>query len=373
MTLNIIDVFITIIIIHLIFFSIFLFIQRKGMRLSHRILGLFFLTLAINLLNALCFRKFDFTLKYCPHLFYIGSPFAYLYAPVFFFYVKSLTGKKITFKKSDFIHLLPFLIFFIYLLIRFHIHSTALKRNLIATFQVINPDLWKILTALLQIQILIYAVLIIRVTKNYSMLIKNIYSSIEKKNYSWLKFFILMITYLWLTDVSRFILGLYSQKMRIIIEAVLFSNFLFICYWIIYKAISQPEVFKGVEIEPQRKPSLSKTLSNRYLKKLKSCMDKEKPYLVSDLTLDDLAEKAAIPPRSLSEVINNNIGQNFYDFINYYRIKESQILLANPSSELKTILAILYEVGFNSKSSFHKAFNRHTGITPSKYKKLIHC
>jgi YesN/AraC family two-component response regulator len=98
-------------------------------------------------------------------------------------------------------------------------------------------------------------------------------------------------------------------------------------------------------------------------------MEKEKPYLNPTLTLFDLSEKTSIPVRSLSEVINNSLNQNFYDFVNSFRIKESQHLLSDAATQSKTILEILYEVGFNTKSSFNQAFKKYTGTTPTQFKR----
>ena len=45
--------------------------------------------------------------------------------------------------------------------------------------------------------------------------------------------------------------------------------------------------------------------------------------------------------------------------------------LSNPKKNEVTILEILYEVGFNSKSSFNTAFKKHTGLTPTAFKKQL--
>ena len=99
-------------------------------------------------------------------------------------------------------------------------------------------------------------------------------------------------------------------------------------------------------------------------------METEKPFLIPELTLNQLAEKVSIPPRSLSEVINSIFHQNFFDYINSYRIQEAKQLLMN-SNDNKTILYILLEVGFNNKSVFNNAFKKHTGMTPTQWKKSI--
>ena len=98
-------------------------------------------------------------------------------------------------------------------------------------------------------------------------------------------------------------------------------------------------------------------------------MVKQKPYLNPDLNLDNLAETLSIPTRNLSQIINVAFNQNFFDFISDYRIHEARRVLSDPAYKKQTILDILYEVGFNSKSSFNQLFKKKTGMTPSEFRK----
>ena len=70
----------------------------------------------------------------------------------------------------------------------------------------------------------------------------------------------------------------------------------------------------------------------------------------------------------LSVLINHHLNQHFFDFINEYRIQKAMQILKNPSKKKLTILEILYEVGFNSKSSFNTAFKKHTNQTPTEFR-----
>ena len=87
------------------------------------------------------------------------------------------------------------------------------------------------------------------------------------------------------------------------------------------------------------------------------------------LTLQNLADILGIQSRHLSQIINDKYKQNFYDYINSYRIHAAKEKLAD-STDKKTILEILYAVGFNTKSSFNTAFMKHTGLTPTKFREM---
>jgi len=97
-------------------------------------------------------------------------------------------------------------------------------------------------------------------------------------------------------------------------------------------------------------------------------MEEHKPYQDPELSLTSLAKKTGISRNLLSETINNGLGSNFYDFINNYRLEEVKKLMSSPKWKNYTILALAYEAGFQSKSTFNSFFKKNTSITPSRYR-----
>lgn len=98
-----------------------------------------------------------------------------------------------------------------------------------------------------------------------------------------------------------------------------------------------------------------------------SYMQQHKPYLNPTLTLHELASGLQLPAHVLSRVINEGFGQNFFDFINSYRIAEFKQAMATPQARQYTLLALALEVGFNSKTAFNRAFKKQTDQTPRDY------
>jgi AraC-like DNA-binding protein len=100
-------------------------------------------------------------------------------------------------------------------------------------------------------------------------------------------------------------------------------------------------------------------------------MHNHKPYLNPKFNLNQLAEKTQIKPHTISQVLNTALNRNFFDYINQYRVKECTRLLEQQTTlntaNRKTVLEIMYEAGFNSKSAFHRAFKKHVGVTPTQY------
>ncbi|TDQ24026.1 AraC family transcriptional regulator [Tenacibaculum caenipelagi] len=123
------------------------------------------------------------------------------------------------------------------------------------------------------------------------------------------------------------------------------------------------------ELVPYKNSSLTEQDRNQYMEQILDYMEKEKPYLDFDINQSELASKLSMNKHHLSEVLNLCFDKNFYQFINLYRVNEAQKIIKDPTYSDYKILAIAYEAGFKSKTSFNRVFKNHTGLTPSEYRK----
>lgn len=143
--------------------------------------------------------------------------------------------------------------------------------------------------------------------------------------------------------------------------------------WVTLKALIQPELFRGVDRTLLRASAKLRSdgaqISNAgsQQQKLLAYMETNKPYIDPELTLQTLADQLALTPRELSELVNGAMEMHFFDFVNSYRVKAAKELLL--VERAKTILEVLYQVGFNSKSSFNTAFKKHVQMTPTAFRK----
>lgn len=116
------------------------------------------------------------------------------------------------------------------------------------------------------------------------------------------------------------------------------------------------------------KSGLSNVESKQILERLKELMKTEKPYVDSELNLRHLAQAIGTTSHKLSQVINEQLNCNFFEFVNKYRIEEAKTALLAPENKDLKIIAIAYDCGFNSKSTFYTAFKKITSQTPSEYR-----
>ncbi|MFK7921383.1 MAG: helix-turn-helix domain-containing protein [Bacteroidia bacterium] len=147
----------------------------------------------------------------------------------------------------------------------------------------------------------------------------------------------------------------------------LFSTLTFILG---YFAMNQPEIFKLPKtVEKYKDSSLTETEMSRYKGRLIKAMEQEEIYMNPELTLGELSDIVQTNTHTLSRVINEGYGKSFYDFINEYRVKAFAKLALDDRNSKETFLGLALRVGFNSKTTFNRAFKKVTGTTPRAYLK----
>jgi AraC-like DNA-binding protein len=159
-----------------------------------------------------------------------------------------------------------------------------------------------------------------------------------------------------------------------IASLIVFLGFsFFFVYFVLIKALNQPEIFSGIELSEAKKYTGSNLRNEElemYSVQLIDILEKDRLFLNPNLTLKELASRLKIAPKSLSQVINQNFNQNFFDFVNSYRCEEVKNILKGKDDKI-TILEAMYQAGFNSKSSFNKEFKKIMGQTPTEFKKSL--
>lgn len=118
-------------------------------------------------------------------------------------------------------------------------------------------------------------------------------------------------------------------------------------------------------IKKYQKSALGDHQADRIARKLLHAMEVDQLYRDPNLTLSTLARHVGVSLNYASQTLNQKIGQSFFEFVSAWRVKAAMPLIKNGEA---TVLAIALEVGFNSRSSFYSAFKRATGMTPTAYK-----
>ena len=132
-------------------------------------------------------------------------------------------------------------------------------------------------------------------------------------------------------------------------------------------ALNNPEYFYiNLSIKPQKESDHS-IINLKNYERLCGLVKDERFYQNPNLKIGDLSSRLGISTRNTSALISTFHEGNFYDFINAFRIEEAKRILQEDDDRL-TMLSVLYDAGFNSKSVFNSAFKKIVGETPSSYR-----
>ncbi|WP_241676570.1 helix-turn-helix domain-containing protein [Flavobacterium pectinovorum] len=306
--------------------------------------------------------------------------FAFLQIPVFYLYVLSVCYSDFKLKPKHLLHLLPFVIANAILIPRFYAVDDTSKINFIKGYQKMIEIQFNHI--LIHVQLIVYIIAVFMVLRKAKKLYLENCAGTSISSYNWLFQFTVVLTILYsgalLKNIFKF--SDYPYISEWIKIGLLVFQLLIVC-WYLFKALNNPGLFRSIDsklklvsdivLEEKNKEQLavSEKEYNEELLKLQHYMVEEKPFLNPSLTIQDVSATIEIPVRDLSLLINHKLEQHFYDFVNTYRIEEAMEILKDTTKSKMTVLEILYEVGFNSKSSFNTAFKKHTGDTPTVYRK----
>jgi AraC-like DNA-binding protein len=207
-------------------------------------------------------------------------------------------------------------------------------------------------------------------------------STLENVDLKWLEYMIIGAVIMggfWIVNIL-FQLSAAAVYFNIASNSIYLIGFFFIAY----HSVKQKEIYPFDEAEKEElneiitetdipEENRKKLLTDEKLAECKNSllklMDAEKPFLDPELSLVKLASLMDVSTHILSYIINNGFDENFYQFINRYRIEEAKKQILNPQMNHLSLLGIGFEVGFNSKTVFNTTFKKYTGQTPSEFKK----
>jgi AraC-like DNA-binding protein len=232
------------------------------------------------------------------------------------------------------------------------------------------------------LQVILYCTAAYREIVAYQKRLYQYTSNTDAINLKWLQkvaISILIITGFWLID-NVFKLAKNNFLFDHFASLVYLGGIFFIAYFSLKQKDFIPlnkqekEEIEIIIIEASNSEvSQKKLISDAYLQEMKSSlilvMENKKPFLDPELSVFKLASQLEISSHILSYIINKGFNENFYQFINRYRIEEAKKMILHPSMQHLSLIGIAFEVGFNSKTVFNTTFKKTTNQTPSQFKK----
>lgn len=307
-----------------------------------------------------------------PLLLNLNAGFPFLQGPFLLAYVAALIGMRERFGSLDYLHLAPFITFIAYLL---WVQGPG-------NFSITPADhalgvsifsLTGLVTALILLSVPVYIAWSLLLMSRASRVLDNLDLSAHdlSTRFRWIRIFIAGLGLVWITVMLILLLSRYlGINMP---PHLLFLALTLFVYGLGYMGLTRTSVFLAPELE-----TLKQSLQPRYLKsglgmneaqaiyeQMVFFMDEQRPWLDGGLSLQSMAATLGLSTNHLSQVINECERRSFRDAINARRVCEACRRLDQDSNT--NLLDLAMDCGFNSKSSFNRAFRKFTGKTPSEY------
>ena len=318
---------------------------------------------------------FDF-----PFLLGVVLPWPVLHGPFLFIYVTAITREKPLSLKQVLPHFIPFLLL-VLLAFPFFLRPAAEKiavfKNKGAGYEWYNI-LQSVMVVVLGLGYSIWS--LYRIQKHRTKIIQW-FSNTDKLMLRWLEYLSIGLGLIWILVLFFEDQVVFSGVVLLVIFIGIFGITrlpIFYAHPEILKNTAHPDPPSFDEFVPPAEDQEGDLV--RYAKsglkepdvtdlhqRLTKLMAEKALYKQNDITLADIAALLDTHPNYLSQVINEREQKNFYNYINTLRVKAFIDASAHPDKQHYSFLALAFECGFNSKSTFNKYFKAHTGKSPSEF------
>jgi len=322
--------------------------------------------------------------SYREFMFFVPFQQLFLIGPIFFFYIKTLLNKDFQLTREDAIHFVPAALYLIYSLTVFVVDKLLLDEfYFYADGKDKDLDFWYQMAGL--ISMLYYLFRSLQYYRNYRKRSVQEVSYADEIAFKWIKYFAMAFSLILILRVLHFIInpewGNFGRK-----------YWYYLCFSILLLYISitgysnttkvtlnlganrldpitplEPSVPK-VQTETSTEPEEEEILDlQEWKEKITHLFDAENIYQNPSLTLTDLANLLTTNRNIISKAINQEFKMNFNDLVNQKRVEAVINKLKKGDHIRNTLLSIALDCGFNSKTTFNRAFKKHTTLTPKQY------
>ncbi|MBE9538130.1 MAG: helix-turn-helix transcriptional regulator [Proteobacteria bacterium] len=386
-----------------------LFFMRSEHRVANAFIAALVACIAIRFLNNWLVRNGVYINN--PQWSLLSSPLDFAWGPLLYLYAYSMSGRKLGAKHV--LHFIPCLLLFS-APITFALYPRDQQLEFLSYFwsnrenqelgEIVlgrMPIFWRtwmdmhLQGSFFSIQFGIYCYLVLRQVQKHRLSLERHFSFTEQMDLRWLRTltFVCVLFLILFLVFNRGGLVLFGHfEITALSPNTPFLFLVVAIYGIGIAALYQPPIRDAQEHTPKEestaipevgqaptesapakyvRSSIKLEDAQRYKIRLMETMQEKKLYLDCDLTLRDLAAEAGLSYHQTSQVINGQMNQRFFSFVNNYRIGLAKELLADPKTRKMAIVDLAVEVGFKSKSSFYDAFKKVTQITPTQFKKEL--
>lgn len=353
-------------------FLLLLLISKKTHTKADIFLGIIFCLFALNIGGAFI-DVYNPNNDY-PYLAFrnIGWLFLFLNGPALWFYIQSLTTENFKLKLIHLLHILPFALITFFQLKGFILLSAEEKIFLLENDRFKDGVFYQISIPFIGLSTISYHVWAWLYVRKHQEALKQRFAKIEDVDLEWLR--LLSIASVIVFTVNGLLFNLDNIFRFANYQTLTIISYSFAAIYVLilgFYGLRQRDVFitqqsikKNVEVQ---QALTTEKVQHVFVSKLLKYMEQHQPYLDSEINLSTLSTQLNVKPEFLSSIINSELDQNFFDFINKYRIEEFKIQVTRQENKHLSIIGVAYDCGFNSKAAFYRAFNKFEGMSPTAY------
>lgn len=295
-----------------------------------------------------------------------------LHGPILYFYILSFIKDDLKFQSRDLLHLVPLFLFFAY---KTTVRSLGLAHCLDTGGCFNSDNIYNVISVVIKLGILSAYIIASKLLVNKIRNNKLLDQKKQLSTYNWLNSIIqgviILIGIAWIIEVLFFFEIPFAVGKKFLINLIVTIFLLtFIYVWNRYSYVLLAPFIHSEEKERYKGGLEEGELTENYIK-ITTFMNESKAYLDSDLTLKKLARLTGMSEHLISETVNRKAERSYSDFINSYRIQYFLRKIKAGEHKVNTLLGLALDCGFNSKSTFNRAFKQITNQTPSEYIKAF--
>lgn len=391
--------------------------RRRQNRLANRVLAGLVVALALMLALGYLDRRWGF--DGYPHFIALAAPLPFLFAPLLYLYVAALTEPRERLHPRTLVHGLPFVGNLLFMAQGYYFLPGHEKLRIAQQFLAGDIPLpVRVMQAGLVVQAAAYLTATIVALRRYGVRIRDYFSDIHRIELRWLTLIVYGNAAVWCVVALATSLQLMQLQVAVVnvLRPIVQLGSAAMVFLIGYISLWQPDLFtearlaRGpttdepstideprsgheptahrpptgdhepgatLSVDPQPPGSRAKYTRNRLEPDEAAEIAAELTAVVADaeayrdpaLTLQTLADRLGVPRHTLSQVLNTHLRQSFYNFVNGHRAEALKAALARPELADRPVLDLAFEAGFNSKSTTNSVFKKHTGLTPSEFRR----
>lgn len=318
----------------------------------------------------------EFAIENMPNWFYVFEMGYWLEGPFLLWYLRSLVYKNYRLRAIDLLYIMPFLLFFLHQLLAYHSMPTITKVYLERHHDLASESVSVFYIVFVRSALRVYfGFLCLQEMQRYFATMHHKFSNFNDAAFRWVQILVygFFVVWCWGLLIAAALIANNHFGGSVDVRLMGLTSNYSICLLLGAVLISLGTRTGSIEqleyVQRNEKLNPAQVVDPVDVELLEHALAEKKLFMDPTLNLESLAKQLHMSPRNLSVLINRHYQRNFYEVINKYRIEEAKRLMLDEKRKNATILDIMYEVGFNSKTTFNSCFKKQVSVTPRDFKK----